>query len=424
MHSSTSFQPTQLRRRLFSALQPARFNPEELVACGYFLATAAALSALHVDSLFQVWRVLLLVRLAYGLYELAEVVLSVKYTLQLGTGDSSHDSKPGSDGDIDGAELPVLHIIIVAYLPNEKDIIREHVSHAVTKINYPPARLNVHVAYNTPVDMPETEAALHDLARAHNNLVIHRVPDSSSKADNVNYLLDRLPSSSDGIVAIFDTDHRMNPSSPLHAVRRLMRDPSISALQGRCVPRNVEASLLCGLVAVEFDMLYAITHLGRDRLWDTAMFNGSNGYWRLSALQTLHLDPDMMAEDIELSFRALASRHAIVHDPSILSYELAPTTWRRFWGQRLRWAHGWTQASWKHRRLVVGWPPAGGLRARQRMGLVVLLFLREISTHVQLQYYGAIGVLAWRGMRGDADMDINSVMARFSGKVKLAMLLG
>jgi cellulose synthase/poly-beta-1,6-N-acetylglucosamine synthase-like glycosyltransferase len=99
---------------------------------------------------------------------------------------------------------------------------------------------------------------------------------------------------------------------------------------------NVTVSILSTLIAVEFDMLYAVTHLGRDLLWHTAMFNDSNGYWRAVCLKALRLNPLMMAEDIEISFRAFKKSCTIVHDPSVVSYELAPVTWRAFWTQGLR----------------------------------------------------------------------------------------
>jgi cellulose synthase/poly-beta-1,6-N-acetylglucosamine synthase-like glycosyltransferase len=366
---------------------------ENLLVCVYFLCTFTFHLLLQPDTLLRIWRAFLVIRLMFHSYELMEVLLSIKYAATHRLTSPTHHAIENTDA----ITVPPLHVIIVAYLPNEKDIVIEHVCYALTQIKYPPELLTIHLAYNTPFPMPEVEAPLHDLMKTHPILKVNKVHGSTSKAANINYLLDRLPSQ--GIAAIYDTDHKAHPLSPIYAATRLSRSPAIAALQGRCIPRNVSASLLSALVAVEFDMLYVVTHLGRDRLWETAMFNGSNAYWRLEVLKKLRLDPKMMTEDIDVSVRALAAGYTIVHDPQVISYELAPSTIWSFWSQRLRWAQGWTQISTKYRGLPWGYGAAGHLKARQRMGLLLLILVREVNTHLQLQFYCAMASLTGRAAR-------------------------
>ncbi len=60
------------------------------------------------------------------------------------------------------------------------------------------------------------------------------------------------------------------------------------------------------------------------------------------------MDGDMLTEDIDSALRAFTKDAKAVHHLNVVSYELAPTSLRAFWKQRLRWAQGWAQASMKH----------------------------------------------------------------------------
>jgi cellulose synthase/poly-beta-1,6-N-acetylglucosamine synthase-like glycosyltransferase len=73
--------------------------------------------------------------------------------------------------------------------------------------------------------------------------------------------------------------------------------------------------------------------------------------------------------------------------------ELAPTTVRAIWHQRMRWAQGWFQVSRRH--LVDGWR-SGQLTLRNKLGLFFLLGWREVHPWLSLQMFPLIGFLAWR----------------------------
>lgn len=83
---------------------------------------------------------------------------------------------------------------------------------------------------------------------------------------------------------------------------------------------------------------------------DTAVFGGSNGYWRREALKRVRFDPSMMTEDIDATSRALLEGFHLCADRSIVSTELAPGNFRSLWFQRKRWAQGWLEVSFKHQR--------------------------------------------------------------------------
>jgi cellulose synthase/poly-beta-1,6-N-acetylglucosamine synthase-like glycosyltransferase len=216
-----------------------------------------------------------------------------------------------------------------------------------------------------------------------------RVDWSVSKAQNVNAALARVTGE---FVAVFDADHHPAPGSFLRAWRWLSN--GIDVVQGHCVVRNGENGAIQKLVATEFEAIYAVAHPGRARVHGFAIFGGSNGYWRTSVLKRTRLRSFMLTEDIDCSMRVLADGGRIVSDPGLVSTELAPERWRALWGQRMRWAQGWSQVSLRYlgeslrnRRLTV----------RQRLGLVYLLGWREVYPWISLQIFPILGYWFLRG---------------------------
>ncbi|KAI9679945.1 MAG: hypothetical protein M1817_004960 [Caeruleum heppii] len=282
-------------------------------------------------------------------------------------------------------KLPVVDLVICAYLPNEADIIVDRITHACEKVIYPIDRIRINVVYNTPKPMEALETKLRQLQVNYSQLRIIKVPNSTSKAHNINYFL-TLDTGAD-IISIYDADHYCHPYAPRWAVERLILDEDISVVQGRCVVFNASETVVTKMVAVEFDKIYASSHPGRAALWGFGIFAGSNGYWRAPLLKTLRMDGSMLTEDIDSALRALSTGAKIVHDLNVISYELSPTTLPALWKQRLRWAQGWAQASVRHAVLTFNKPADDGKRRLTvRIGLLSLLLFRELSYYLVTQY--------------------------------------
>ena len=180
------------------------------------------------------------------------------------------------------ADLLTLDLLIVAYLPNEKDIIMGRINYALEKIVYPQEKIRINIVYNTPYAIEPLETEMRELAAKHSHLRIIKVPGSTSKADNLNYFLS-LDTGSD-IISIFDCDHYTHPYGPRFAVERFIQNKKIDIVQGRCVVFNANASFLASMISVEFDKIYAVSHPGRSEMWGFALFTGSNGSLALSDL--------------------------------------------------------------------------------------------------------------------------------------------
>lgn len=281
--------------------------------------------------------------------------------------------------------FPPATAIVAAYLPNEAATIMDTVTHLLQQ-DYP-ADFQVILAYNSPRHLP-IEDTLAELAAADSRLLLLRVETSTSKAQNVNAALAHVRGE---FVGVFDADHHPEQGSFSRAWRWLGNGHDV--VQGHCVVRNGDASWLARLVAVEFETIYAVSHPGRARLFGFAIFGGSNGYWRRDVLQQIRLQRSMLTEDIDSSMRSLQDGFKIVSDPGLISTELAPTTLSALWGQRMRWAQGWTQNSRRHLRPALA---SRRLSGRQKTGAGFILGWAQVVPWVSIQIIPILGFNAWR----------------------------
>ena len=240
------------------------------------------------------------------------------------------------------ATPPSLSVVIAAYLPNEQEIIVETVRHVLRTLRVPSHRLQVVIAYNTPSAL-DVEQILRQIGDTAAQILPLKVHGSSSKAHNV---IGALPHLSGEMTVLLDADHHPAADAPARAWRWLKDGYDI--VQGRCIVRNADESALTHFVALEFEQIYGVSHQGRSMLVDTAIFGGTNGWWRTTVLRQIGMDPRMLTEDIESAVRSIEAGHRLVHDRSVISTELATQTWRSWWNQRLRWAQGWLQVAMRH----------------------------------------------------------------------------
>lgn len=339
-----------------------------------------------------------------GLYTLGIDASSVVYWTLVGAltvtagliwAECSHALDPARPPAEPAGPAPRATAVIAAYLPNEADTIVETV-HSFLAQEYA-GGLQVVLAYNTPVPL-DVEAELAELDRAHAELTVLKVPDSTSKAQNVNAAL-RVAEGE--FVGIFDADHHPMPGAFDRAWRWIA--DGVDVVQGHCLIRNGDDSALARLVAVEFEQIYAVAHPGRSALFGFGIFGGSNGYWRASALERIRLRGSFLTEDIEASVRVLDAGGRIVNDPGLVSRELAPETPRALWNQRMRWAQGWFQVSLRHFWTLLRSPD---LTVRQRLGVAYLLGWREVYPWFALLAWPLLGFYAWR----DGGLDLSSPM--------------
>lgn len=329
------------------------------------------------------WYILALLQTFVTLTVLTEALQSVQPNVQARRQLRKSARQPDYP-ELDSRTCPHIDLILVAYLPNERDIIVQQAKYAAREINYPKNKFTVNVVYNTPYEIQPTEMELEALQRQDMNVRIVKVPNSKSKAANINHFLSLTDTRGD-IITVLDTDHFCEPNA-LRWVAHRFQKGDVDIIQGRCCIYNVDHSWLTRMVAAEFDTIYGVFHPGRASLHGYGLFGGSNGHWSASLLKTLKMDSSMLTEDIDSTLRALTSQARVAYDLKVISYEQSPITIRGLARQRLRWAQGWTQVTLRHTMpaLRLG---AHGSFWRSRMGLFFLLAFRELYFHLVLQLF-------------------------------------
>jgi cellulose synthase/poly-beta-1,6-N-acetylglucosamine synthase-like glycosyltransferase len=278
--------------------------------------------------------------------------------------------------------LPRCSIIVVAYLPNEQHIIIETLQYLLSNIKHPQEDLEIILAYNSSETLP-VEQELQRLSLRHPELHLLFVKGSKTKAENLNAAVKIVTGE---VTCILDADHLPHPDCFQQAWDWL-ENGSYDVVQGRNVIRNHNVNVLTRIISVEFECLYGVSHSARSLLVDTAMFCGSNGYWRTSVLRQIRFSARMMTEDIDATLRTLLLGHRIVHDPTIVTTELAPLDLQSFWFQRKRWAQGWLEVTVKYQ-----WPllRSGKLDVWQKLYWTLLLLYSAAFHLIALQIFPMI----------------------------------
>jgi cellulose synthase/poly-beta-1,6-N-acetylglucosamine synthase-like glycosyltransferase len=227
-------------------------------------------------------------------------------------------------------------------------------------------------------------------------LLVLRVASSRSKANNVNAALQVVHGE---FTAVFDADHQPAKDAFRRAWHWISHGADI--VQGHCAIRNGAESAVARTVAVEFESIYAVSHIGRARLHGFGLFGGSNGFWRTDVLRGIRMRGAMLTEDIDSSMRALRRGFQVVHDRTLLSRELAPETLSGLWNQRARWAQGWFQVSRRHLSSALR---SQSLSRRNKIGLCYLLGWREIYPWISLQMFPTLAYLIMTRGWGQIDL--------------------
>ncbi|UZJ56720.1 hypothetical protein CBS101457_006040 [Exobasidium rhododendri] len=288
---------------------------------------------------------------------------------------------------VDAKRCPHIDVVLVAFLPNEQDIVVSQAKYAARELHYPKGKFTVNVVYNTPYDIPGVEEEMRMLALENKHVRIIKVDGSTSKAENINHFL-KLKDTRGEITSVLDTDHFCEPNALRWIAHRFSKG-DVDIIQGRCCIYNVKETWLTRMVAAEFDTIYGVFHPGRANLHGYGLFGGSNGHWNSTLLRTLKMDEKMLTEDIDSTLRALTSQARVAYDLKIISYELAPTTLYALVKQRLRWSQGWTQVTIKH-TIPAMKRGAFGSYWRSRLGLFFLLTFREVYFHLLFQLFWLI----------------------------------
>jgi len=185
------------------------------------------------------------------------------------------------------------------------------------------------------------------------------------------------------IIIVFDADHQPHPDVVLRLVRHF-EDPSVGAVQGRCVIRNAEDSLITKLVALDYLAGYLVNEYGRQCLYELPAYGGANCAVRAADLRDIGgWNASSVTEDTDLTLRLVLAGRRVRYDVTAVDEEEGVVTLRRFWRQRYRWARGHQQV-WRDYRSAVWKSPRFSLAEKIETTLFMLSFHLPIASAIGL----------------------------------------
>ncbi len=241
---------------------------------------------------------------------------------------------------------PNVSILVACH--NEETVVAGLV-HGLVALHYPRSRLEIILVDDGSIDA--TADMLDRLTASQRHItVLHRPPGAGGgKSGALNTALERARGE---IIVIFDADHipRRN------VIGRLVRhfhDPTVGAVQGRCLVRNSVQSTLARSIAIDYFSGYLVNEYGRQALFGLPAYGGANCAIRASTLRQLGgWNPKSVTEDTDITMRLMLHGQKIRYDITAVDTEEGATTLSRFVKQRYRWARGHQQVWRDYRRGV------------------------------------------------------------------------
>lgn len=246
------------------------------------------------------------------------------------------------------------------------------------------------------------------LAQRYQNIEVIAINDGS--ADNTGEVLDRLAADeprlrvlhlaknqgkavalrmgalaarSEYLVCI-DGDALLDQDAASYLVEPLINNPRVGAVTGN--PRIRTRSTLVGRTQVgEFSSIIGLIKRTQRVYGRVFTVSGVIAAFRRSALDRIgYWSPDMITEDIDVSWKLQLDHWSIFYEPRALCWILMPETMRGLWKQRLRWAQGGAEVLLKNIRTIWVW------RYRYMWPL-----LAEFTLSAIWSFTFAISILLW-----------------------------
>lgn len=244
--------------------------------------------------------------------------------------------------NIDNANWPTVTIMVAAH--NEEAVIKFSLD-ALLKVHYPKEKLKVIVVNDRSTD--DTRAIVDDYVARYPDYIVpfHREEGKPGKAAA---LKDATQFVKSEIIIVFDADYIPGRGLVKQLVAPFI-DPEVGLVMGRVVPVNTGHNLLTRLLDLERAGGYQVDQQARMNLSLVPQYGGTVGGVRVSALNSVGgwLD-DTLAEDTDLTYRAILRGWKSVYVNRSECYEEVPETWPVRVRQIKRWARGHNQSLFRY----------------------------------------------------------------------------
>ncbi len=251
----------------------------------------------------------------------------------------------------DAQHPPVLSshpgVTIVIPCHNEEDHVRETVGAALA-MEYPDFEV---IAINDG-STDRTGEILNELSRQNPRLrVIHQAK-NQGKAVGLNTAA--LLTRNEYLVCI-DGDALLEPHVLHWMMLHFLSGPRVGSVTGN--PRIRNRSTLLGRIQVgEFSSIIGLIKRAQRTYGRIFTVSGVIAGFRRAALHDVgYWSPNMLTEDIDISWKLQLNHWDVRYEPRALCWILMPETFRGLWRQRVRWAQGGTQVLLKYLPSLLNW---------------------------------------------------------------------
>lgn len=231
---------------------------------------------------------------------------------------------------------PPVTILIAAY--NEEKSISDTLT-GIFQQDYP-ADIRIIVINDGSSDA--TVASVKALQPSHPNLELIDLGRNGGKASALNHGLKKCTTD---IIILIDADSYILKDGVRHLVGRYLSDPiNTKAVAGQILIRN---SRECWITKVqEWDYFLGIGTIKRTQslFQGTLVAQGAFSLYDRKTVVELGGWPEMVGEDIVLTWRILSAGHRVGHAENAIAFTDCPNTIRKFIHQRRRWSRGLVEA--------------------------------------------------------------------------------
>jgi cellulose synthase/poly-beta-1,6-N-acetylglucosamine synthase-like glycosyltransferase len=240
-------------------------------------------------------------------------------------------------------ELPLVTIQLPLY--NELYVV-DRLIESVCAMDYPKDKMEIQVLDDST---DETVHATRALVEEYRNrgfdiAYVHRVDREGYKAGALKH---GMTTSRGEFIAIFDADFVPKPDFLKSTIAHFTH-PRIGMVQTRWEHLNEEYSFLTRAQALALDGHFVIEQQVRNKAGFFINFNGTAGVWRKSCIiDAGNWQPDTLAEDLDLSFRAQLRGWKFVFLNDVTSPAELPADINSLKTQQFRWTKGAVEAALK-----------------------------------------------------------------------------
>lgn len=271
-------------------------------------------------------------------------------------------------------EYPAVSIIVPCH--NEAKNIRETIEY-LSELKYPEFEI---IAVNDG-STDKTGEILEGLKNQIPQLRVIHFEKNQGKAVGLNSAA--VLSSHEFLIAI-DGDAILDPHAVTWIMNHFIKGSRVAAVTGN--PRIRTRSTLLGKVQVgEFSAIIGLIKRAQRIYGKIFTVSGVVAGFRKSAVHSVgYWSPDIVTEDIDISWKLQLDMWDIRYEPKALVWILMPETFRGLWRQRLRWAQGGVEVLMKNFKNLFIW-------RRRRMWPIFL----EITASIFWSYIIFIIGLIW-----------------------------